>query len=285
MSGMMGRRSPRDGDSSRPAALPGGCRSIGEQLAGERTARRLSVEDVASRLMLSKSQVVGLERADAAPFYNTAYFERALRKYMAFAGLPENLLRVSNDHEEVPGLRLALADVAPARPAAGSTSARTWPMGVAAVVLVAVAAGVYAYWSRDAWTFTRGSDIVAFEPAELLPAQPIRVPAVPPPVSVVPTSTVLADPATEPSTVRISVGKATWVFVRYPDNRVVERRLEAGTELEVGPLPVYLAVGTAESVEVRVEDRPVPLQPYIRNGQIRITKPELAALKDTAIRR
>jgi hypothetical protein len=83
------------------------------------------------------------------------------------------------------------------------------------------------------------------------------------------------DPA---STVRISVGKSTWVFVRYPDNRVVERSLAAGEELEVGPLPVFLAVGTADSVEVRVENRPVALGPYIRNGQVRMTKPELASL-------
>jgi hypothetical protein len=43
-------------------------------------------------------------------------------------------------------------------------------------------------------------------------------------------------------------------------------------------LPVFLAVGTADSVEVLVENRPVPLEPYIRNGQVRMTKPELARL-------
>jgi hypothetical protein len=80
------------------------------------------------------------------------------------------------------------------------------------------------------------------------------------------------------ATVRVSVGKATWVFIRYPDNRVVERRLAAGEQLEVGPLPVFLAVGTADSVEVRVENRPVALGPYIRNGQVRMTQPDLAKL-------
>jgi hypothetical protein len=66
--------------------------------------------------------------------------------------------------------------------------------------------------------------------------------------------------------------------VRYLDNRVIERRLAAGEELEVGPLPVFLAVGTADSVEVLVENRPVALGPYIRNGQVRMTKPDLARL-------
>jgi hypothetical protein len=78
--------------------------------------------------------------------------------------------------------------------------------------------------------------------------------------------------------VRVSVGKPTWIFIRYPDNRVVDRKLAAGEELEIGPLPVYLAVGTAEAVEVRVENRPVALGPYIRNGQVRLTKPDLARL-------
>ena len=64
-------------------------------------------------------------------------------------------------------------------------------------------------------------------------------------------------------------------------NRVTERRLEAGQEMEVGPLPIYLAVGMADGVEVLVEDRPVELDRYIRNGQIRITRPELAALQDS----
>jgi len=59
---------------------------------------------------------------------------------------------------------------------------------------------------------------------------------------------------------------------------VVERRLEAGEQMEVGPLPAYLAVGTADSVEVRVEDRPVALGPYIKNGQVRLTQPDLARL-------
>jgi hypothetical protein len=80
------------------------------------------------------------------------------------------------------------------------------------------------------------------------------------------------------STIRITVGRPTWVYVRYPDNTVTERRLTAGQEMVVGPLPVFLAVGTTEQVELRVEDRTVPLDRFMRNGQIRMSRPELAAL-------
>ena len=46
----------------------------------------------------------------------------------------------------------------------------------------------------------------------------------------------------------------------------------------MGPLPLYLAVGTAESVELQVENRPIALGPYIRDVQVQITRPELAKL-------
>ena len=101
----------------------------------------------------------------------------------------------------------------------------------------------------------RGTDTVALATDAPLPAHPTTEPQISPAaVRAVPTSGV--DPVND-STVRISAGKATWVFIRYPDNRVIERRLEAGEAMQVGPLPVYLAVGTADAVELRVEDRPV----------------------------
>ena len=119
---------------------------------------------------------------------------------------------------------------------------------------------------------------VALTTVSPLPAQPLDGPLlVPASVRPEPASAVVSSGDPE-STVRISVGKPTWVFIRYPDNRVVDRKLAAGEELEVGPLPVFLAVGTAEAVEVRVENRPVALGPYIRNGQVRLTKPDLARL-------
>ena len=112
----MSRRPPSDGGSSRPTHLPGSCPGIGRQLAGVRAARQLSVEDVASRLLLSKAQVMGLEAGDAAAFYTSAYFLRGLRKYMAFAGVPDELLDLSPPDEEEAnhpdGLRLTLATAA-----------------------------------------------------------------------------------------------------------------------------------------------------------------------------
>jgi len=274
----MSRRPPSDGDSSRTAALPSGCRAIGAQLTEVRDARQLTVEEIASELMLSKSQVLGLERADASPFYSSAYFLRGLRKYMAFAGIPDDELNetLAEEHEE-DGFRLMLAEPLhrPKRPSVAALPARTVEIAAAAAAVTVLAIGAYRYLPVVSG-LVGGADTVALATDGPLPAHS-RMDAQMSPAAVraVPTSGV--DPVDE-STVRISVGKATWVFIRYPDNRVIERRLEAGEAMQVGPLPVYLAVGSADSVELRVEDRPVSLKPYIKDGQVRITQPELAKL-------
>ena len=273
----MSRRPPSDGGSSCTAALPSGCRAIGAQLSEVRDARRLTVEAIASKLMLSKSQVLGLERADASPFYSSAYFLRGLRKYMAFAGIPDDGLNESlaEAHED-DGFRLLLAE--PLHRATASASlalpARTLQVAAIAAAVAVLGIGAYRYLPSAALMRNRGTVALATDaplpahPAMVLQMSPATVRAVP---------TAAADPVEE-STVRISVGKATWVFIRYPDNRVIERRLEAGEAMQVGPLPLYLAVGTADSVELSVENRPVSLTPYIKDGQVRITQPELAKL-------
>jgi cytoskeletal protein RodZ len=258
------------------AALPRCCEAIGAQLADARMSLQVSVEDVASKLMLSRGQVVGLEQADASAFYNHAYFLKALRKYMAYIGMSQDLL--DEEPDDSYGLRMTLAEMPP-RSTAGRWDGwwHGWQALATGVAVVVIGVGAYRYIPLDPASAGRDTMAVVNE-VDLLPAQPIGVAAaVPRSVRASPASAVLVA-SREESTVRVTVGKATWIFVRYPDNRVVERRLAAGDELHVGPLPVYLAVGTADSVEMRIEDRPVALEPYIRDGQIRITRPELARL-------
>ena len=197
---------------------------------------------------------------------------------MAFLGLPEALL-VDDDEEDEDedNLRLTLADLRPVGRQSPFAS-RVWT-GTAATTAFVIATAAGANLIRTGWSGPASDvgDTVALAAVSPLPAQPIHGPVVvPSPVRA--RSAAVLSGSDPDSSVRVSVGKATWVFVRYPDNRVVERRLAAGEELEVGPLPVFLAVGTADSVEVRVENRPVALGPYIRNGQVRMTQPDLAKL-------
>jgi len=282
---MSSRRPPGDGDSSRAAGLPSGCQEIGGQLASVRASRQLSVADVASRLILSKAQVLGLETGDVSAFYGTAFFLKGLRKYMAFAELPTDGLDLAlarAAEEEAETLRLAQADagVPPALRLVARVPRGAWIAAAVVIVIGGAALGLSRY--RPATRVSEEADTVRLNSVAPLPAHPLRVAArTSPPVAANP-ATIRTSIAGDDATVRVSVGKATWVFVRFPDNRVMERGLAAGEELEVGPLPVYLAIGTADSVDLRVEDRPVALEPYIRNnGEVRITKPQLAALHET----
>ena len=279
MTSMISPRAPRDGDLSRTAVLPSACRAIGAQLAAAREAQQLSIEAIASKLLLSRGQVLGLEQAEAAAFYSVAFFLRGLRKYMAFMGLPAHLLVEDDGGEEEGGLRLMLADVSAGRGPSAFALPHVSTLAATAATIVVVTAStllvgqaVWRWWSGDR------AGTVAMAVGSPLPAAPnIEPVGAPPSVQAQPAAAVVG--GTDPnSTVRVSVGKPTWVFIRYPDNRVVDRKLAAGEELEVGPLPVFLAVGTADSVEVRVENRPVALGPYIRNGQVRMTQPDLAKL-------
>jgi transcriptional regulator with XRE-family HTH domain len=278
MAAMISPRAPRDGDRSRKAPLPSCCRAIGAQLAATRDTRQISVEAAASKLLLSRGQILGLEQGDASPFYNTDFFLRGLRKYMALLGLPADLL-VENDQggEEEDGLRLMLADTAASRPITPAGTQGS-PRAAATAAVLALAVGGGYLVTQGPWRAptAAANDVISLASMSPLPAEPIRLPAEPPlPVRAEPA---VATSSRDAASVRVSVGKSTWVFVKYPDNRIVERRLEAGEELDLGPLPVYLAVGTSDSVEVRVENRPVALGPYIKNGQVRLTQPELARL-------
>ena len=109
----MSRRRPCDGDSSRREGLPSVCEPIGEQLGATRATRQVSVEEISARLMLSKSQILGLEKADATAFYSPAYFIKALRRYMEFLGIPTDVLDEADQDDTLGGLRMTLAEPEP----------------------------------------------------------------------------------------------------------------------------------------------------------------------------
>ena len=60
-------------------------------LRQERSARQLTVSDVAKNLLLSENQVRGLETDDLGSFYNASYAERAARRYAAWLGIDVDL--------------------------------------------------------------------------------------------------------------------------------------------------------------------------------------------------
>ena len=74
------------------------CSELGGLLAGTREDRGIDEATVCAALLLSVSQVRALERAELTPFYNASFYLAALRKYVAYLGLPVDLAdRVATD--------------------------------------------------------------------------------------------------------------------------------------------------------------------------------------------
>ena len=101
----------------------------------------------------------------------------------------------------------------------------------------------------------------AADPSEAQPATPVPPPA-----------------AASPRAGGIVVERETWVFIRYPDNSTVERRVAAGERVPFTALPVYVAVGTDAGVALTLGERLVDVSPFISNGQVRVTREEILAL-------
>ena len=66
--------------------------------------------------------------------------------------------------------------------------------------------------------------------------------------------------------------------MRYANNEVVERQMQPDDAMPLGDLPIFLAVGNADSVELTIAGRTVDVRPFIRRGQVRIGREELAVL-------
>jgi cytoskeletal protein RodZ len=73
------------------AAAPLTLETLGEMLKAQRLAVCLSVEDTARKLLLSPSQLEGLEQGDLNSFYSAYYYQKALTKYLQLLQLEVDL--------------------------------------------------------------------------------------------------------------------------------------------------------------------------------------------------
>lgn len=262
------------------------CAEIGRQLSTEREARALAIDDVAHDLLLSKRQIVALERAEPRVFHAPIYYVRALRKYCECLG-------ITPDRFE----GMVAAPPEPERRAEGPR--RGW--GLAAVLLLVVIAAMAAgTWYAGAVASPPDAVPVTAEPpvappspeplgplapevddppeeAVSAPAPPVQAPAVPEAVAPSPVPAPVASAAAGGAG-SVAVGRVSWVFVRYPDNSTVERSITPGEAIRFRALPVYVAVGTTAGVTLMLGDRPVDVSPFISNGQVRLTREQIQAL-------
>jgi len=272
---------------------------LGQLIARARADRQLSVDDVAAALLLSNRQVRALENPEPSAFYGEDYFIKALQKYLEFIGVPgmpadlfERLLAVvPSEHE--PGQLPPKAPSAPRR-----LSSRQVVLVAAALVGIALLGASYLGEHLLAPAPQAPHETVAPEPVPPVPLAATAIGGAPlelaaaiasrPPVEV---ARVVADaieaPAPAPARTpprpardpvgQVSVGRSTWVFVRYGNNEAIERSIGPGVPLWLTSVPIYLAVGVPE-VELTLGGEPVDVGPYVANGQVRIGRADLAAL-------
>ena len=125
-------------------------RSWGLRFCGERNARKLSIQDVADQLLLSKHHVVGLETADLSNFYSTKLFAQAADKYAVFLDFddkPSKALLASEPECNAVAFHdtPVPAVVALAEPEAAAPILKNRPSGARRpILLAAVAVSVFA---------------------------------------------------------------------------------------------------------------------------------------------
>jgi cytoskeletal protein RodZ len=293
------------------ALNPQVCTRLGAKLRATRDQRGWTHAEVANRLLLSTAQVSGLERADASAFHNPAFFAVALRKYTVLMAIdfPEAILTPKSP----PILREPVAESTTASesdPSASRSSIPMWWLAVAAIVLIAGALALALYF--------RGSTPPSIDPAPTL--QPVPALPVPPPAAIDRTAPPLPEtlpapaptsaqtpapasatrPAPAPATTPdppapslpagdaggragvVTLARPAWVFVRYADNSVIERVLQAGQSLTLTSAPIYIAIGTSEGVTLTLRGRPIDVTPFRTGDEIRIRAIDLAMLARAA---
>ena len=251
--------------------------AVGRLLAHQRRQLGVSLEDATRQLLLSKSQIEGLERGEPGAFYNPQFYRQALRKYAAYlqVALPE-----------LPATTEVAAPVlAPALPAEHfEPPSRTH-------VYLAVAAGLIVVVGGAGWFIARAAGRAPATVATVVTAgatgRPVEIPAD------IPTDTPAAPPAPPVTTPGpsldvpqaqevaasavgiLTVDDPSWVFIRYADGSVVQRAVNPGEQLALTQRMVYLAAGT-RTVHVTVADRMIDTRPFVTDkGEVRVSARQL----------
>jgi hypothetical protein len=293
MSSITGRSASPQGEPPFDARI---CADVGSGCRRVRTERGLTLDTVGAALLLSVRQVRALEEANVTAFHNVRFFVAALRKYAQFAGLDTAPVdRMMPPPRVVPE---RMASVVPHfKPDTGGRRGAFMVALSALAVMAALAVaagGGYVWWQQ-------ASDVPAAR-ADVPAAAILRVPAVAPatvvqgslsaaPQLALPSGS--ADDAGGPSPPdpaaldvtapfgAVSAPSATWMFLRYIDNTVIERTLDRGERAVFEKPPVYLAVGSPD-VELMVGSQRVNTAPFIVNGQLRLRASDFNALAGQA---
>ncbi len=242
---------------------------VGTQLATARTARSLSVSDIARQLKFSSWQVEALEagRYDRLP---SAVFTRGfIRNYARLVGLdPAPLLTAADPHlphntSSTPGL-LPSADI----PFPNGRPPIKWYRYAAVALLLAVSVVLFEVYREDELPEVKVKPSVAAVPPSAAVAQPAAAADVVAPAvqaAVTPSAHVKIEPVAGEHSLTFTFVQDSWVEVRDSHGHRLLRQLNAaGTQQKVsGPPPLSLVIGNAGGVRLQINNKMFDLNPYV----------------------
>ncbi len=288
--------------SPHPTLDPRICADLGKRLAKSRTERKLTIDDLSSRLLLSTRQVRALEAADVSAFHNASFFMIGLRKYAAFCGIARETVDAAIiDAPEPPDQ--VVETIAALRDA--NAEPRDWTplLGILGLcALLALGWGVFRYTRASELL---SSNIAITNAASTTPssstAAATETPAPPAPVettTTTPEPTVTAPPGEVPAAAppsqppgtlsgQVSYGslwspQKAWMFLRMDNDVVIERTVGAGELVQLPSKPKYLAIGTGD-VELTIGITPVDVSRFVQKGTLRMGVAEFGVAEQSAL--
>ncbi|MFN7982590.1 MAG: helix-turn-helix domain-containing protein [Vicinamibacterales bacterium] len=282
---------PSRSHTSHPTLDPRVCADIGQLLAKVRNERKLTVDELSSRLLLSTRQVRALEAADVSAFHNASFFMIGLRKYAAFCGIAREVvdaavIAVPEDEQPIEDPLAGLRDTPAPR--------RDWTpllaiLGLCAllavgwgVVRVTRASGLLssniaitnaASSNASTPSATPSTDAPAAAPVSPDATTPPSDPSVTAPPGEVPAA---APPSQAPGALAGQVAYGSlwspvkaWMFLRMENDVVIERTVTAGELVQLPGRPKYLAIGTGDA-ELTIGITPVDVSKFVQKGTLRM---------------
>jgi cytoskeleton protein RodZ len=260
--------------------------SAGRTLAAARTARGLSVEDVAQRLKFSPRQIEALEADDHAALPGAVVVRGMIRGYAKLLGLDgEPLLGGLQGRAEPPSGDLARAGMDVPFPTGPKKGGRLYLI-LSILVALAVAA-VVADWvlrTREAAVEARvRAEAPAVPPAPAaVPPEAPAAPALPAPAAGQPETAAPHPEPTAPAQAALLAAtgrlefqfqRDSWVEVKDAEGTVLVSALQrAGTtQTFEGKPPLALVIGNAGGVRLRYNDADVDLAKHTRTDVARLT--------------
>ena len=248
----------------------------GGMLAGLRSARNLSVADVAQRLKYGARQIEALEAEEFGRLPGATFVRGMVRGYAKLLDIDPQPVLEALDRRYVPGeITVDLRAKRIPFPEGGKRGTHIY-LALSLGVLIALAAVVYE-WHKDAlpWAAVEATvpppkpekEVASNRPVQA--AQPAAQPAAP---AAGPAKLPVAE-SPQPSQssqrpqgrIRLQFDSESWVEIRDGEGKTLmsELNLPGSRRVLAGQPPLSLVIGNAAAVRLSYNDNPVDLKPYI----------------------